>query len=118
MMKRILLVLFALVLSVVSCDFDYDLRVEATGTFNYPDMTLQTATGVFDRGFHSRNISVSQVEIIYENLSRQVAPDFTSALIHLDIYNQIGNRPMGVSDYSVLPNSQGGLDIMELTAEY
>ena len=117
-MKKILLILFALTLSVVSCDFDYDLRVEATGTFLYPSLASEIATGVYDRGFHSRTLSVSQVEIIYHDLSLRVAPDFSSAILHMEIYNQIGNTPMGVSEYSVLPNGDGGVDIQELTAEY
>ena len=117
-MKKILLILLALTLSVVSCDFDYDLRVEATGSFIYADYSSEIAQEVFNRGFHSRTLSVSQVETIYHSLSLRVSPDFTSAMLHMEIYNQIGNRFMGTADYSVLPNGDGGLDIMEITAEY
>lgn len=116
-MKKIIIVLFALVLSAVSCDFDYDLKVIATGTFFY-GLDSEIAQETFDRGFHSRYLSEYQIENIYHSLSTKVSPDFTMAQLHLDIYNQIGNRFMGTSDYSVTPNSAGGLDIMELTAEY
>ena len=110
-MKKLLLVLFALILSVVSCDFDYDLRVEASGNFIYADYTESLSTGVYDRGFHSRSLSESQVRTIINDLATRVPSDFLSAIVHMDKFNQIGNSYVGRTDCTVSVNMQGGLDI-------
>lgn len=110
-MKKFLLVLFALTFSVISCDFDYDLRIEASGSFFYADYTESVSTGIYDRGFHSRTLSESQVRTIINDLSTRVPQDFLSAIIRMDKYNQIGNIFVGRTDCTVSVNMQGGLDI-------
>ena len=110
-MKKLLLVLFALILSVVSCDFDYDLRVEASGNFIYADYSSEVINRVYDRGFHSRTLSDSQIRTIIDDLARQAHPDFISAIVNMDLYNQIGNTHVGRTDCAVTVNGDGGLDI-------
>ena len=103
-MKRFLILAVTCLFAAVSCDFDYDLSIDASADVFFQDMTsLKTGVVVFDSGFHSRHLSDYQLSRIWDALSRNVNMDnFSSAMIHLDVYNKIGNEHLGMADYSVL----------------
>ena len=119
-MKRFLILAVALLMGAVSCDFDYDLSIDASANVFFQDMSeVKIPPRTFDSGFHSRRLSTYQLDRIWKALSVNINMDnFSSAMMHLDVYNKICNQHLGMADYSVLYDPVEGFVYTDMNSTY
>ena len=109
-MKRVL-ALFSLVcaLFVVSaCHFDVNLSVDADGTLFYPDSNVLTVGPAHYEGFHHKNLTDYDLEDIFIDLTKHVKDNFTSAVMHLAIYDEISGKHLRDENYAVVYDTHTG----------
>ena len=114
-MKRVLALLsLVCALFVVSaCHFDVNLSVDADATLFYPDAV--TVGPAHYEGFHHKNLTDNDLERIFLELTRNVSPEFSSAFLHLEIYDEISGKPLRDETYGVVyDNRTGHYDFAEL----
>ena len=97
-MKRVLalLSLVCALFAVSACHFDVNLSVDADATLYYPDSDVVSVGPAHYEGFHHKHLSDYDLEDIFIDLTKHVSDNFTTAVMHLAIYDEIsGKRPAG-----------------------
>ena len=105
-MKRVLALLsLVCALFVTSaCHFDVNLSVDADATLFYPDAV--TVGPAHYEGFH--HLTDYDLEDIFIDLTKHVQDNFTSAVLHLAIYDEISGKYLRDEDYAVVYDSRTG----------
>ena len=107
-MKRVLalLSLVCALFAVSACHFDVNLSVDADATLFYPDAV--TVGPAHYEGFHHKNLTDYDLEDIFIDLTKHVQDNFTSAVLHLAIYDEISGKYLRDEDYAVVYDSRTG----------
>ena len=116
-MKRVLalLSLVCALLAVSACHFDVNLSVDADATLFYPDATVIPVGPAHFENFHRKSLTEYDLEDIFISLTKHVDDTFTSAVLHLAIYDEISGKYLRDEDYGVVYNAHTGhYDFAEL----
>lgn len=109
-MKRVLLLL-SLVCALVlagACHYDVNLSVEADAEIAYANGDLIRIDPVLYEGFHHKHLTDNDLEEIFVDLTKHVSPDFSTAVLHLSLYDEIGGKFIGEETYGVVYNAHTG----------
>ncbi|MBO6081824.1 MAG: hypothetical protein J6P46_02230 [Bacteroidales bacterium] len=109
-MKRVLALLsLVCALFVASaCHFDVNLSVEADATLFYPDTEVVSVGPSHYEGFHHKHLSDYDLEDIFIDLTKHVSDTFTSAVMHLAIYDEISGKYLRDENYAVVYDTRTG----------
>ena len=116
-MKRVLALLsLVCALFVTSaCHYDVNLSVEADAELLYLNGPSVRVGPSFFEGFHHKNLTDNDLERIFLELTRNVSPEFSSAFLHLEIYDEISGKPLRDETYGVVyDNRSGHYDFAEI----
>ena len=120
-MKHILAILFLVCALFVAsaCHYDVNLSVEASAELSYDNGDYIRIDPVRFEGFHQKYLTDYDLEDIFTGLTRNVSPDFRTAVLHLDIYDEIGGAFLRSENYGVVYNSRTGhYDFADLDIVY
>jgi hypothetical protein len=109
-MKRIL-ALLSLVCALFlasACHYDVNLSVRADAELTYANGDILRIDPVLYEGFHHKHLTDNDLEEIFIDLTRHASPDFTTAVLHLEIYDEISGKPLRDETYGVVYNSRTG----------
>ena len=110
-MKRVLAILSLVCALFVAaaCHYDISLSVDASADLSYFGKSVPThiAPSTYT-GFHRNSLSDDDLEWIFTNLIKEADPDFQTAIMHLDIYDEIGGGFLRSENYGVVFNSHTG----------
>ena len=109
-MKRVL-ILLSLVCALFlasACHYDVNLSVEASAELTYDNGDLIRIDPVLFEGFHQRHLSDYDLEDIFIDLTKHVDDTFTSAVMHLAIYDEIGGKYLRDENYAVVYDTHTG----------
>ena len=116
-MKRILALLSLVCALFVTgaCHYDVNLSVQADAELLYLNgPSVRVGPSLFE-GIHHRNLTDNDLEDIFLELTRNVSPEFTSAFLHLEIYDEISGKPLRDETYGVVyDNRTGHYDFAEI----
>ena len=109
-MKRVLTLLsLVCALFVVSaCHFDVNLSADAEATLYYPDSSVISVGPAHYEGFHHKYLSDYDLEDIFIDLTKHVSDTFTSAMMHLAIYDEISGKHLRDEVYTVVYDTRIG----------
>ena len=109
-MKRVLalLALLCAILAVSACHYDISLSVDASARVTYEDLTYVDISPSTYTGFHRKNLTDDDLEWIFMNLTKNVKQDFTAALLHLAIFDEITGAALREEDYAVVYSNVTG----------
>ena len=116
-MKRVLalLSLVCALFAVSACHFDVNLSVDADATLYYPDSDVVSVGPAHYEGFHHKHLSDYDLEDIFIDLTKHVSDNFTTAVMHLAIYDEISGKPLRDETYGVVyDNRSGHYDFAEI----
>ena len=120
-MKRVL-ALLSLVCGLVlatACHYDVNLSVKADAELNYANGDVLRIDPVLYEGFHHQHLTDNDLEEIFIDLTQHASRDFTTAVLHLELYDEIGGKYLREENYGVVYNSQTGhYDFADLDATY
>ena len=120
-MKRVL-ALLSLVCGLVlasACHYDVNLSVKADAEFTYPNGDIIRTNPVLYEGFHHNSLTDNDLEEIFIDLAKNVKATFTAAVLHLELYDEIGGKYLREENYGVVYNSQTGhYDFADLDIAY
>ena len=121
-MKRILalLSLVCALFVVNACHFDVNLSVDADATLSYGDSDVFTILGpAHYEGFHHKHLTDYDLEDIFIDLTKNIPDNFTSAVLHLAIYDEISGKFLREENYGVVYNTHTGhYDFADLDIDY
>jgi len=109
-MKRVLTflaILLALV-AVSACNYDVNLSVDASAELTYSNGDLVRVAPVTFESIHRKNLSDSDLENIFIELTRNVNPDFSTAILYLEIFDEISGKHLRDETYGVVYNVHTG----------
>ena len=108
-MKRVLalLALVCALLAVSACHYDISLSVDASARVTYEDLTFVDISPSTFTGFHTKNLTDEDLECIFMNLTKNVK-DFTTAILHLAIFDEITGFALREEDYAVVYSNVTG----------
>ena len=109
-MKRVLALLsLVCALFVASaCHFDVNLSVDADATLFYPDASVIPVGPAHFENFHRKSLTEYDLEDIFISLTKHVDDTFTSAVLHLAIYDEISGKHLRDENYSVVYDTRTG----------
>ena len=109
-MKRVLALLsLVCALFVTSaCHFDVNLSVDADATLFYPDASVISVGPAHFENFHHKSLTEYDLEDIFISLTKNVNDTFTSAVLHLAIYDEISGKHLRDENYSVVFDTRTG----------
>ena len=109
-MKRVLalLTLVCALFVVSACHFDVNLSVEADATLTYANGDVIRIDPVLYEGFHHKHLTDYDLEDIFIDLTKHVQDNFTSAVLHLAIYDEISGKYLRDENYAVVYDSRTG----------
>ena len=109
-MKRVLalLTLVCTLFAVSACHFDVNLSVEADATLTYANGDVIRIDPVLYEGFHHKHLTDYDLEDIFIDLTKHVKDNFTSAVLHLAIYDEISGKYLRDENYAVVYDSRTG----------
>ena len=109
-MKRVLALLsLVCALFVVSaCHYDVNISVKADAELAYANGDILRIEPVLYEGFHTKRLSENDLEDIFIDLTQHASPDFTTAVLHLEVYDEIGGKYLREETYGVVYNSRTG----------
>jgi hypothetical protein len=109
-MKRVLafLALACALLAVSACHYDISLSVDASARVTYEDLTYVDISPSTYTGFHRKSLTDDDLEWIFIDLTKKVKADFTTGMLHLDIYDEITGAPLRTEDYAVVYSNVTG----------
>lgn len=120
-MKRVL-ALLALVCALVlagSCTSDVNLSVKASAELSYAGGAVVTVSPLLYEGFHHKHLTDNDLEDIFLDLTKLVSRDFQTAILHLEIYDEISGKPLRDETYGVVYNSiTGHYDFADMDIVY
>lgn len=120
-MKRLitLLALACALMAASACHYDISLSVDASADLLYDDGTSLHINPVTYTGFHRYSLSNEDLEWIFTELTRKALPDFKTAVLHLDVFNEITGAPLREENYGVVYNGfTGHFDFADLDVIY
>ena len=109
-MKRILALLsLVCALTLVSaCHFDVNLSADASAELTYANGDLVRIDPVLYEGFHHSRFTDNDLEDIFIDLTKHVSPDFITAVLHLEVYDEISGKRLRDENYGVVYNAHTG----------
>lgn len=109
-MKRVLALLsLVCALFVTSaCHFDVNLSVDADATLFYPDASVIPVGPAHFENFHRKSLTDYDLEDIFISLTKHADDTFTSAVLHLAIYDEISGKYLRDENYSVVFDTRTG----------
>lgn len=116
-MRRVLtlLTLVLALLTVSACHFDVNLSIDASAEISYNNGDLIRIDPVSFEGFHHNILTDSELEQIFIDLTRNVNPDFQTAVLHLAVFDAFSGSYLRDEDYAVVYSSYTGhYDFAEL----
>ena len=116
-MKRVLalLSLMCALFVVSACHYDVSLSVDADATLTYANGDVIRIDPVSFEGFHHKYLTDNDLEDIFIDLTKNVSDSFTTAVLHLAIYDLISGKPLRDESYGVVYNTHTGhYDFAEL----
>ena len=109
-MKRVL-ALLSLVCALAlasACHFDVNLSAEASAELTYANGNVIRIDPVLFEGFHHNRFTDNDLEDIFVELTQHVSLDFITAILHLEVYDQISGKRLRDENYGVIYNSSTG----------
>ena len=109
-MKRVL-ALLSLVCALFlasACHYDVSISVQADAELLFMSGTPVRVGPVLYEGFHHENLTDNDLEEIFIDLTREVKSEFTSAFLHLEIYDEISGKPLRDETYGVVYDNRTG----------
>ena len=106
-MKRVL-ALLSLVCALVlagACNSDVNLSVQADAELTYANGDVIRIDPVLYEGFHHNHLTDYDLEDIFIDLTQHVSPDFSTAVLHLSLYDEISGAFLREETYGVVWNS-------------
>ena len=120
-MKRVLALLSlvcALALAT-ACNSDVNLSAEASAELTYANGNVIRIDPVLYEGFHHSRFTDNDLEDIFIDLTRNVSPDFTAAVLHLEVYDVFSGKRLRDENYGVVYNAHTGhYDFADLDIVY
>ena len=120
-MKRVL-ALLSLVCALVlagACHSDVNLSVQADAELTYANGDVIRIDPVLYEGFHHNHLTDYDLEDIFIDLTQHASPDFTAAVLHLELFDEIGGKYLHDETYGVVYNSHTGhYDFADLDITY
>jgi hypothetical protein len=120
-MKRIL-ALLSLVCALAfasACHYDVNLSVKADAELTYANGDVIRIAPVLFEGFHHNRLTDNDLEKIFIDLTQHASSDFTTAVLHLEIFDEIGGKPLRDETYGVVYNSRSGhYDFADMSVNY
>lgn len=107
-MKRVrtLLAFVAALLLGAACNYDVDISVTATAELIYDSGDVVSVGPVGYGDFHRKNLSDTDLENIFLDLTQHVIRDFRTAVLRLEVYDEIGGKHLRDEVYYVVYNSR------------
>ena len=118
-MKRVLALLsLVCALFVASaCHYDVNLSVKATAELTVDGTPIQIGPVLYE-GFHHNHLTDNDLEEIFIDLTKDVNATFTTAILHLELYDEIGGKYLREENYGVVYNAYGHYDFADLDITY
>ena len=109
-MKRVLALLTVLLALLLAsgCHYDIDLSVDASAELTYDNGDHIRIDPVTYEGFHRKHLSDNDLEQIFLDLTRNVNPDFHTAILFLEMYDEISGAHLRDETYGVVYNTHTG----------
>ena len=109
-MKRLLALLsLVCVLAFASaCHYETNISADASAELSYANGDLIRIDPVTYGGFHHSRFTDNDLENIFVDLTRHVSPDFTTAVLHLEVYDEVSGKRLRDENYGVVFNSISG----------
>lgn len=109
-MKRVLalLSLVCALLVAGSCHYDVNLSIQADVQLLYFSGPPVRIGPVLYEGFHRNSLTDKDLEDIFLDLTQKVKPEFNSAILHLEIFDEIGGKPLRDETYGVVYDNHTG----------
>ena len=114
-MKRVL-VLLSLVAALFvtsACSYDTNLSVTASANLYVGYKEVPIPRTPVDRVFHSNHFSDMDLEYIFSSITKGSKLDFTSAVLYLEVFDNIIGEHLWDEAYGITVNGNGGLDFAE-----
>ena len=109
-MKRALalLSLVAAFFLATACNYEVNLSVTASAELYYDNLDVVRVGPVTYGSFHRKYLSDTDLENILVDLTQHVVRDFRTAVMDLEIYDEISGKYLRDETYSVVYNSRTG----------
>ena len=109
-MKRVLALLSLVCVLILAgaCHYDVNLSVQADAELAYANGDVVRIDPVLFEGFHHKHLSENDLESIFIDLTQHVSRDFTTAVLHLSLYDEIGGTFLREETYGVVYNAHTG----------
>ena len=120
-MKRlfVLLSLLSALAFASACHYDVNLSVQARAELSYANGDIIRIDPVLFEGFHHNKLTDNDVDSIFTSLIQHASPDFSTAVMRLEIYDEISGKPLRDEVYGVLYNSRSGhYDFADMSISY
>ena len=120
-MKRVLALLSVVCALFVAsaCHYDVNLSVQADAELTYANGDVLRIDPVLYEGFHHKHLTDNDLEEIFIDLTQHAKLDFTTAVLHLELYDEIGGKYLHDENYGVVYNAHTGhYDFADLDITY
>ena len=109
-MKRVLALLSVVcaLLLAGACHYDVNISVQADADLTYANGDVLRIDPVLYEGFHHKRLTDNDLEDIFIDLTQHASPDFTAAILHLELYDEISGKPLRDETYGVVYNTRTG----------
>ena len=109
-MKRVLALLSLACVLVLAgaCHYETNISAEASAELTYANGDLIRIAPVTYGGFHHSRFTDNDLEDIFVDLTRHASLDFTTAILHLEVYDEISGKRLRDENYGVVFNSITG----------
>lgn len=114
-MKRVLVILslVAALFVASACSYDTNLSVTASAELISGYKVIPIPRTQVDRVFHSNHFSDMDLEYIFSSITRGSNIDFTSAVLYLEVFDNISGEHLWDEAYAISVNGNGGLDFAD-----
>ena len=114
-MKRVLFILslVAALFVASACSYDTNLSVKASAKLFSGYKEIPIPLTQVDRIFHSEHFSDMDLEYIFSYVIKGSNIDFTSAVLYLEVSDNISGEHLWDEAYGITVNGNGGLDFAE-----
>ena len=114
-MKRVLFILslIAALFVTSACSYDTNLSVTASADLISGYKKIIIPRTPVERIFHSDHFSDMDLEYIFSSITKGLNIDFTSAVLYLEVFDNISGEHLWDEAYGITVNGNGGLDFAE-----
>ena len=119
-MKRVLalLSLVSALFLAGACHYDVNLSVQATAELVIDGAPFRIGPVLYE-GFHHNSLSDNDLNEIFTDLTKDVKANFVTAVLHLELFDEIGGEFLREENYGVVYNSHTGrFDFADLDIAY